>query len=300
MTARRRRRAMSPARVREAAVDAAPSSHGVTTVADVEDAACRRQLWSQSLSPSTPATSLLPASPPLPLHLPPAAAALPPSSPAPPPPAPPQQSTLTPRACGVSLHLAPETETGYEGVSVGPVLGRFTAVCFYKGNRRFLGTFDSALEGAICYAKVLKALKAQDEPPSSVAPGVREREHKGFEGEGEVPLDASEVLLPAQAARQQRDSLQREVAAREAQRRALAESAKRAHRQTVNHERKEAMARRHRDRQAAMHWLPLRERRSIMDQKMAQADERRRAYLGRFVGHSKAPVSQGFQSPQQW
>jgi len=176
-------------------------------------------------------------------------------------------------------------------------------VCFYKGNERFLGTFDSALEGAICYAKVLKALKAQDEPPSCVAPEVREREHKGFEGEREVPkpvpLDASEVLLPAQAARQQRDSLLREVAAREAQRRALADSAKRAHRQTMNHERKEAMARRHRDRQAAMHWLPLRERRSIMDQKMAQADERRRAYLGRFVGHSKAPLaSPGFQSPQ--
>lgn len=56
------------------------------------------------------------------------------------------------------LHLSSRSPSGYEGVSecaVSP--GRFIAVCPYKGTDKFLGTFDSAEEAAVCYAKVVKA-----------------------------------------------------------------------------------------------------------------------------------------------
>ena len=93
-------------------------------------------------------------------------------------------------------------------------------------------------------------------------------------------------LLPDQAMQRRFERFKREVEDQAALAHAAAEAALLERQQALERRRKDAMAHAHRQRQAALQFVPLRERRRRLEQKMDAADERRRQYLGRFVARS--------------
>ena len=97
------------------------------------------------------------------------------------------------------------------------------------------------------------------------------------------PHPRSVPLLPDQAMQRRFERFRQEVEEQTAVAHAAAEAALLERQQSLERRRKDAMAQAHRQRQAAVQFMPLRERRRLLDQKMSAAEERRRQYLGRFV-----------------
>ena len=66
--------------------------------------------------------------------------------------------TIVTEADGVRLHLSGTCSTGYRGVRYRSRAANFEAKCFRNGQETYLGTFDTAVEGAVAYAKHLLSL----------------------------------------------------------------------------------------------------------------------------------------------
>jgi hypothetical protein len=222
----------------------------------------------------------------------------------------------------VPLHLSSRSPSGYEGVSecaVSP--GRFVAVCPYKGTDKFLGTFESAEEAAVCYAKVVKAQREQEvsrnfgyrriEEVISARYEEQEEEEEEARGGNSVPrmmlslpdehrphprlqtaLHEPRVrrvlLVPEQALRRRMEDLQAEVALRASSSRRVALEVAQQRRDETRKQRTVAMAEAHRARQLAKGSLTLREQRQLLDRKLTDAEERRRAHCDRFVSKSRS------------
>jgi len=240
-------------------------------------------------------------------------------------PPPPASTVRRTYACGVPLHLSSSSPTGYEGVSecaVSP--GRFVAVCPYKGTDKFLGTFESAEEAAVCYAKVMKAQREQEVSRNLEyryrcieevisARGEEEEEEEEEEARGgdsiprmmlslpdehrphprlqtalHEPRVRSVLLAPEQALRRRMEDLQAEVALRASSSRRVAQEVAQQRRDETRKQRTVAMAEAHRARQLAKGSLTLREQRQLLDRKLTDAEERRRAHCDRFVSKSRS------------
>ena len=240
-------------------------------------------------------------------------------------PPPPASTVRRTYACGVPLHLSSSSPTGYEGVSecaVSP--GRFVAVCPYKGTDKFLGTFESAEEAAVCYAKVMKAQREQEVSRNLEyryrcieevisARGEEEEEEEEEEARGgdsiprmmlslsdehrphprlqtalHEPRVRSVLLAPEQALRRRMEDLQAEVALRASSSRRVAQEVAQQRRDETRKQRTVAMAEAHRARQLAKGSLTLREQRQLLDRKLTDAEERRRAHYDRFVSKSRS------------
>ena len=235
-------------------------------------------------------------------------------------PPPPSSTVRRTYACGVPLHLSSRNPSGYEGVSESTVsAGRFVAVCPYKGTDKFLGTFESAVEAAVCYAKVMKAQREQEVRRNLgyrrieeviLARDEEEEEEKARGGDSvprmmlslpdehrphprlqtalHEPCVHRVLLVPEQGLRRRMEDLQAEVALRASSSRRVAQEVAQQRRDETRKQRTVAMAEAHRARQLAKGSLTLREQRQLLDRKLTDAEERRRAHHDRFVSKSRS------------
>ena len=271
----------------------------------------------------TPATLKLDGAPPSPTSTPPAQLqrSWTPSTPPPwerPPPG------LVTRAWGVDLHLNVHSGTGYEGVSASTTTtGLFIAQCRFKGTDRYLGSFESAVEAAVCYAKIVRAQMAEE---ARHRIDVAEKDRKAVQlAERSTPLRlpasgrrtigelhseprpsscksslrsvASPALMVTPLLPHERDAIEmrhrrweaeRALEAREAKVSNDAQRAVVAIKEQQRKGRTDEMARAHRERQALLQYVSLRERRPQQERKFQDAGERREAYLSRFVSPRKS------------
>ena len=112
----------------------------------------------------------------------------------------------------------------------------------------------------------------------------RAHEH-GFQARSSTPLQPNE--RDAISARQQRWEAERAVEFRASKLASDARKAEAAIRDQFKKERTDSMARAHRERQMALQYTSLRERRLRQERKMDDAEDRRQAYLNRFVSPRK-------------
>ena len=74
----------------------------------------------------------------------------------------PAPAVVIAHAAGVQLHLSDTNASGYRGVRLGHRGGRWEA---RHGKAKHIGTFDTALEAAIAYAKYTRAVQRGEKPP---------------------------------------------------------------------------------------------------------------------------------------
>ena len=147
----------------------APSEHEHTLKAPAWTSTQSKDLCA---APATPRSTSRPEQESMPPPPPPLPTFAQQSSPPPAPSSAPPSSSLPTHACGIKLSVAPGTVSGYEGVTPSTSRpGAFVATCRVEvcGFSQYLGTFDSALEAAICYAKVVRARRALDAKASEAA-----------------------------------------------------------------------------------------------------------------------------------
>ena len=108
----------------------------------------------------------------------------------PPPPAP----RVPTEAQGYQLHLSSKSSTGYRGVAWLAKRGKFM-VFSPLGTREYLGSFSSAEEGAVCYARAAQKLGIPPPPcsPRITPPSVASSQSGG-------PCDRSKFVESAEAA----------------------------------------------------------------------------------------------------
>ena len=86
---------------------------------------------------------------------------------------------------GLRLHLSDTNASGYKGVA--KQRGRFRAHLSRNGKEETLGTFDTAGEAAVAYARAVGPLAARPEQPRAPAGGLAGREQSRAEPAAKRP-----------------------------------------------------------------------------------------------------------------
>ena len=100
----------------------------------------------------------------------------------------------------VTLQLSDKSATGYRGVK--NVQGRYAASCWVQGRHVSLGTFDTAVQAAVAYARHAASIEVPSpsrkselppnhEPPESILQAIRDRD------EALIDMTAEEALRVA-------------------------------------------------------------------------------------------------------
>ena len=80
---------------------------------------------------------------------------------------------VIPVAMGLRLHLSSTSATGYRGISWEPTTRRHRAQRTHRGAIIMLGWFDTAVEGAVAYARAVGEALEPPEGRLAVAEGLR-------------------------------------------------------------------------------------------------------------------------------
>ena len=122
------------------------------------------------------------------------------------------EAELVTEAEGLQLHLSSKSKTGYLGVRI-PSSGRFVAAYSHGTQKTWVGTFDTALEAAVAYARHVKAVSEE-----AVAGGGDEEEQAANQDDDQDEVSERERALNArEAAVEQREAaVEAELSRREA------------------------------------------------------------------------------------